>query len=372
MKKHLSILGCRGIPASHGGFETFAEYLSLHLVERGWEVTVYCQTEGKNNGLITYDNWNNINLINIEVNRTGAWGTIIFDYFSIRHALKHTQSLMLTLGYNTAAFCIPFRLYGIKNLINMDGLEWKREKWSFIERTWFWINERFGCWLGNHLIADHPEIENHLVSRVSRLKITTIPYCSDPINSEDADVAVLKKFNIKPNNYFTIIARPEPENSILEIVKAFSKKSRGYTLLVLGTYHPNNNDYHRSVTDAASEEVQFIGAIYDKQILKSIRYFSLAYIHGHRVGGTNPSLVEALGAGSAVIAHDNRFNRWVAGDAAYYFNNVDDCAFIFDEITKSGNNLLTSKKEASRRRFNDTFTNEKVLGQYERLLENWC
>lgn len=369
MKKHLSILGCRGVPASHGGFETFAEYLSLYLVDRDWDVTVYCQVDGQLNGSITYDNWKNIKLVNIEVNKPGAWGTIIFDFFSIRHALKTPESLMLTLGYNTAAFCLPFRLFGIKNLINMDGLEWKREKWTFIERTWFWINERLGCWIGNHLIADHPEIKNHLASRVPRSKITTIPYCSDPIPGADTDV--LQQFNVRPNNYFTIIARPEPENSILEIVQAFSIKPRGLTLLVLGSYHPDKNNYHRAVLGAASNEVRFVGAIYDKQILNSIRYHSLAYIHGHRVGGTNPSLVEALGAGSAVIAHNNRFNQWVAGDAAYYFNDVDDCALIFDDISKFSG-VLTSKKEASRQRFADNFTKEKVLGQYEKLLSEWC
>jgi hypothetical protein len=155
MKKSLRILGTRGIPAQHGGFETFAQQLALYLVNHGWKVTAYCQSTGSGDSY--EDSWNGIKLMHIPVKQTGAKSTIIFDWKSTLHA-SHYNDLILTLGYNTAIFCVLYRLKGIINLINMDGIEWKRDKWSFPERIWLLLNEFAGCWLGNHLIADHPEI----------------------------------------------------------------------------------------------------------------------------------------------------------------------------------------------------------------------
>ena len=130
---------------------------------------------------------------------------------------------------------------------------------------------------------------------------------------------------LEPAKYLTLIERPEPENSILEVVKAFSAKFRSVTLAVLEHYNITINSYHRAVHNAASSEVKFFGAIYDKTVLRSLRFHCLAYIHEHQVGGTNPSLVEALGASNAVLAHNNRFNRWVAGEKARYFDSIASC-----------------------------------------------
>jgi len=207
---------------------------------------------------------------------------------------------VLTLGYNTAVFCLAYRLKGIANLINMDGIEWRRQKWSTLERVWLYFNERAGCWLGNHLIADHPEIKAHLATRVANSKITMIPYGADRI--DNADSGVLAQYGLQPGGYAMVIARPEPENSILEIVAAFSRKPRGMRLVVLGRYDLEM-PYHKQVMDAASAEVMFPGAIYDKATVSALRFHSALYAHGHQVGGTNPSLVEAMGAGSAVLAH---------------------------------------------------------------------
>ena len=358
----LAILGSRGIPASYGGFETFAEHLALYLSSRRWNVIVYCQAEGV--GEVRHENWRGISRVVFPVKAKGALGTVVFDWLSTLHA-SHNKAMILTLGYNTAAFCLLYRLRGAINLINMDGIEWKREKWSFHERLWLRINERLGCWFGNHLIADHPEIANHLASFVPRERITTIPYGANEIQS--ADESLINDFGIQPGRYVLLVARPEPENTVLEIVRAFSRKSRNMRLAVLGNYDPNNNPYHRKVLDAASEEVIFLGAIYDKGIVEALRFYGRLYVHGHRVGGTNPSLVEAMGAGSAVLAHDNRFNRWVAGDGAHYFASEDECASQLDKLLDDDAEL-ERMRVASRARFHEAFTWENILGQYERLL----
>jgi hypothetical protein len=173
------------VPAAHGGFETFAEHLALYLVQRGWQVTVYCQQDGA--GAVHEDTWEGVRRVHILVTQSGAKGTIVFDWKSTLHAASES-GLVLTLGYNTAVFCLAYRLKGITNLINMDGIEWRRQKWSTLERAWLYLNECAGCWLGNHLIADHPEIKAHLATRVAESKITMIPYGADRIDNADSGV----------------------------------------------------------------------------------------------------------------------------------------------------------------------------------------
>ncbi|MCG8035547.1 MAG: DUF1972 domain-containing protein [Candidatus Thiodiazotropha taylori] len=360
MKYSISILGTRGIPANHGGFETFAEYLALYLLDKGWDVTVYCQVEGNEN--ISIDCWKGIKRINVPVNKNGALGTILFDLKSTIHASR-TNSLILTLGYNTALFSLIYRISRNRNIINMDGIEWKREKWSFIEKTWLYLNERIACLVANHLIADHPEIKNHLSTRVSREKISIIPYGAEEVASGSFDV--LTKYNLVSNEYAIVIARPEPENSILEIVTAFSKRPRGKKLVVLGKY--DNSNYCKCVLEAANNEIIFPGAIYDKEIVQALRFHSALYIHGHQVGGTNPSLVEALGAGCAVLAHDNKFNRWVAGDKSSFFRTIKDCDVKLSNLLNNSrhlNDMKTSSLEVYRERF--IWNN--ILQEYNDLL----
>lgn len=361
MQKTLRILGIRGVPAAHGGFETFAEHLALYLVGRGWRVVVYCQEDGE--GAVVEDSWRGIERVRIPVSQQGPKGTVVFDWRATWHASRE-KDLCLTLGYNTALFCGLLRLRGIRNLINMDGIEWSRMKWGPVARTWFWLNDWLGCWFGNHLVADHPEIKVHLCSRVRSDKITMIPYGADAV--ADALTAPVHALGLQPGKYLTVIARPEPENSLLEIVTGFSAKPRGVHLVVLGHYE-ESNAYHRAVRQAASAEVRFVGAIYDKAVVHALRFHSLAYVHGHRVGGTNPSLVEAMGAGNAVIAHDNRFNRWVAAEGAIYFVHAQDFSYCVEKILKTPD-LLSALRVQGQSRFAHHFTWPHVLAQYEALL----
>ena len=364
-KPKLRILGIRGIPAQHGGFETFAEKLAQFLVTSGWDVTVYNQEVGREG--IYKDEWEGIERIHIPVSLEGAKGTVVFDWKSVVHASRY-DDLVLTLGYNTAIFESLFRLKGVPNIKNMDGLEWQRDKWTFLEKIWLYANERAACWLANHLIADHPKIQEHIVTRVKQSKVTMIPYGALYIDSGDPEL--IKKLGVKPHEYALIVARPEPENSVLEIVRGFSKKVRGKSLVVLGNLKPEDNSYHREVVAAASHEVKFPGALYSKPLINSLRYFSRLYIHGHTVGGTNPSLVEALGAGSPVLAHDNEFNRWVAGEGARYFVDESEFADCIDTILDD-DEVLSKMMCASRLRFKESFGWDRILEDYEQLLARW-
>ncbi|MCJ2183121.1 DUF1972 domain-containing protein [Novosphingobium sp. 1949] len=359
--KHLIILGIRGVPAAHGGFESFAERLVPWMVGCGWDVTVYCQ--GSETGQRFEDTWEGCRRIHIPIKRDGAVGTIEFDVKSAFDAVDK-NAVILTLGYNTGFLSAMLRLRGCFNIINMDGIEWKREKYSLPQKIYLWLNEHIAALSGNKLVADHPEIARHHTRHAKPEKIAMIPYGSDRI--AQADATQLDSFGIAPKRFMTVIARPEPENSLLEIVTAFSQKPRGIKLVVLGKYS-REHAYQAKVLDAASDEVLFPGAIYDKAIVEALRLESLAYVHGHRVGGTNPSLVEALGAGNAVIAHDNKFNRWVAGDGALYFSDVASCAVAIERLIDSPD-LQRELAQNSTRRWEENFTWPMILSDYENLI----
>lgn len=362
MTRTLRILGTHGVPAAYGGFETAAENIALFLVRQGWRVVVYCQAEG--DGPITEDVWHGIERVHVPVTLDGWKGTSMFDWLSIRHACRH-HDLCLTFGYNTAVFNLMQRLRGIPNVINMDGIEWSRARWGWAKQAILYVNERIGCFVGNHLIADHPEIEKYLLTRVPQRKISTLTYGADPV--VDAPLAPVLERGLRPGGYLTLVARPIPENSILEIVRGFSAQRRGKQLVLLGDYDAAHDPYHAAVRTAASAEVVFAGAIYDKAVVQALRFHGLAYAHGHTVGGTNPSLVEAMAASNPVIAHDNAYNRWVAQDAALYFDGADGFSARLDELLGSVE-LQQRLRRASAARYAQEFTWDHVAGQYEQLL----
>ncbi len=360
------ILGTRGIPARHGGFETFAEQLAHFLVERGHSVAVYCQSNTE--PPFAEDTWQGITRIHL-FGGEGPTGTVAFDYRCVRDAMKR-PGIILTLGYNTAVFSLFYKLGRRTSVMNMDGIEWRRDKWSFAERVWLRLNEVAGALLSTHLIADHPMIAEHLRSLVPALKITMIPYGADTfqLDEEQSNAeSILESLGLQPRQYALVVARPEPENSLLEIVTAFSCRPRPVMLVVLGNYDPAQNPYQATVLAAASSQVIFPGAIYDPRQLTALRCHALLYLHGHRVGGTNPSLIEALAAHNAVLAQNNPFNRWVAGPGSEYFHGTADLSALLDSILDDPERL-TRMAHASHARHDEAFLQLPILESYERLL----
>ncbi|HEX7687032.1 MAG TPA: DUF1972 domain-containing protein, partial [Burkholderiaceae bacterium] len=362
-RRSLVIMGIRGVPAAHGGFETFAARLAPWLVEHGWDVTVYCEEPVRTPAPYESE-WRGVRRVHIGFGPDRAINSIRFDWACIDHFLaeRPRKPLVLTLGYNTALFGLRLRAAGVTHVINMDGIEWARSKWGPIAKAWLYLNDWGGCLGASHLVADHPEIARHLSSRVDARRISMIPYGTDLV--DHADPMPLAALGLAPGGFFSLIARPEPENSVLEIVRAFSARRRGLKLVVLGRYRPEAYPYHAAVMKAASDEVMFPGAIYDAEVLAALRQHSLAYLHGHQVGGTNPSLLEAMGAGNAVIAHDNRFNRWVAQDGALYFADAAGCAEAIDRLAADPS-LGARLGRGNRARAEGRFGWPLVLSQYE-------
>lgn len=358
----LLILGTRGIPAAHGGFETFAEKLALFLVERGWRVGVYCQDEVATvTQRFRSEMWRGVELIRTQVASGGPQATLEFDWHCVRDAARR-PAVSLVLGYNGAVFLPWLRLAGRKVLTNMDGIEWRRPKWSFPVRAWFWINEWIAAWASHRLVADHPIIADHLATRRPRSATAMIPYGGVPVSS--APTAPLSRLGLESGRYLVSIARIEPDNSILTLVEAFSRKPRGMKLVVLGTFS-EENDYHRRVMAAAGPEVLTPGAIYDASIVQALRFHARGYMHGHTVGGTNPSLVEALWAGNPVIAHDNPYNRWTAGGAGLFFSDEASCSAAIDSLL-ADDALAAGLKTAALAQAQENFEWQTVLEHYER------
>lgn len=358
------ILGTHGVPAAYGGFETAAENVGLYLASKGWDVTVYCQVYGK--GPVTTDRWHGLTRVLIPEHRPGGFGTASFDRKSIAWLLRVRRhvDVCLTFGYNTGSFNIAQRLVQIPNVINMDGMEWTRAKWGLVERGILLANERCAGMIGNLLIADHPVIASYLGRHFGQRRVRTVAYGAHAV--PDAPTTPLAEHGLRPGQFATMICRPVPENSILEIVTAWSRQRRGIELVVLGDYDPED-DYQRQVLEIASDEVRFVGAIFDQSVVAALRYHSRFYLHGHTVGGTNPSLVEAMAAGNPVIAHSNPYNTWVAGDAGRFFTSTEDLVGLFDQLIDDAP-TLESMSSAARARHLSAFTWDRICDQYERAL----
>jgi glycosyltransferase involved in cell wall biosynthesis len=365
VRKAVRILGTRGIPGRHGGFESFAERLSLGLVERGWDVTVYCQ-EPRGAGF-REESWQGVRLVRIPAAGSPSVASVAFDLRSTLHAAR-ARELALVLGYNTAVFSACYRLLRIPSLMNMDGLDLARPKWRFPVRQFFQLNERMGLVLPDHVIADHPAIAQQLEPRVRPGKMTMIPYGADAVAG--ADPRIVEELGLRPGGYCLVVCRPESGHSLEELVRAFSRRPRGVDLVLLGRYDAANDAFHRRVQSLASAEVRFPGAIYERPVVEALRFHALLYVHGHCFGGTNPSLVESLGAGTPVLARDNQYNRWVAGEGAHFFADEAQLEVELDA-------LLTDPQERarmstwSRRRHAEEFTWTSCLDRYESLLLAW-
>jgi glycosyltransferase involved in cell wall biosynthesis len=360
--KRVAILGTRGIPARYGGFETFAEELGVRLVERGIEVTVFCE---KVIGGSQAAKYRGIDLEYVQAHRLGPFTTIIFDLTILWRARKRFDVVYM-LGYGASLFCFIPRMHGAEVWINMDGVEWLRSKWSWPARAYLRAMETIAMWTPDRIIADAVAIQSHLRSRHRHLpECTVIPYGAEVVTSAPSE-ELLAEWKVKPGEYFTVVCRLEPENHVLEILEGYAASSSHYALLVLGDYKLNTL-YVRQLQSITDPRVRLIGTVYDKARLSALRFHARGYFHGHSVGGTNPSLLEAMATGNAVIAHDNVFNREVAADAAVYFRESKDIPAIL-EILEADTGRLQRMRAIARQRVESIYNWQAVTDRYETLL----
>jgi glycosyltransferase involved in cell wall biosynthesis len=358
------LIGVRGIPNRYGGFERLVEVLAPDLVSRGHKVTVFCEV-GDDISAAGHDIWNGVRRHYVNTYLRGPLGTIEYDlrsFFSVPPG-----AIAIIFGYGTGTFQRRLRRLGIRHAVNMDGIEWQREKWGRIARIWLRFNEREAAQLGDELIADHPEIQAYLKDRLCKMS-TMIAYGVDDSALHPPESLLDHPLLVQypAQGYFLVVARPEPENQIHVLLAAYEASRRTLPMIVLGNY--SANAYGRKL-QAAHREVVFAGAVYDSSVLDALRRRSALYLHGHSVGGTNPSLIEAMAAGALVVAHDNKFNRWVLGnEAGLYFQNVHDLKAILDKPPLDADERI-SMIEAAKMRCRDEFRWVKILSAYSEVID---
>jgi glycosyltransferase involved in cell wall biosynthesis len=353
----IAILGTRGIPSHYGGFETFAEQLATRLVERGHEVTVYCEA-GDGDQL---DSYHGVRLSYVASPHVSSLSTILFDLRCLWEARK-SYDVIYMLGYGSAVFCFLPRIWGTEVWINMDGIEWARAKWGFAARAYFRAMEAIAMWTANCVIADAENIRRHLVRRHARLpKCHVIAYGSN-VPRVEPDLEEISKWHLQPNEYYLVVARLEPENNVQEIIAGYRASGSRRTLVIVGN-HLTQTAYVKQITSVAGEGVLFVGGIYDPAVLQSIRFYARAYLHGHSVGGTNPSLLEAMACRNLVIAHDNPFNREVLDDCGMFFSTPKELSTII-RMLEEDHDRFARIRDSALRRVTESYNWDRVADQY--------
>lgn len=354
-KLHIAILGTRGIPNRYGGFEQCAEYLALGLVQRGHRVSVY------NSSLHPYaeTQWHSVEIIpQYDPEKLfGTFAQFVYDFNCTRHARNRHFDVCLHFGYTSSS--IWYWLWSKKSvhLVNMDGLEHQRGKYSLLTKAFLRLAEILATKKAAALIADNPGIEHYLASKYANT-IRCIGYGSEIPQS--FSVEVLERFNIVPQAYDLVIARIEPENHVREIVETYAANKQLPALIVVGNM---NTALARELKQHECDHVRFVGGIYDKQVLDNLRHHCRMYLHGHSVGGTNPSLLEAMAASVIVCAHDNDFNRSVLGNEALYFRSKSDLTDVIAQLPQN----TEQWKALNLLKIQQQHTWESVVVAYEKL-----
>ncbi|MDX2360028.1 MAG: DUF1972 domain-containing protein [Crocinitomicaceae bacterium] len=360
----ISIVGTRGIPANYGGFETFAQEISVLLVEKGWTVTVFCDAPE-----LGSEPLKSFNGVKLQYSRTTkSKNPLLYYYSTIREGLK-TSDIVLVTGTGGAFFYFLNFFRRKKIITNCDGVESRRAKWGFLKKTFIRFTESFAMRFSTAIIADSKGIENYLTDKYSKnlhSKIHTIEYGAPVNNSVDPEV--LNKYNLVSQNYYLVVSRLEPENNIQLIIKGYLASKSTLPLVIIGNLI--DNDYVKSVQQLANEKVLFIGGVYNQHELSALRTSCTAYIHGHSVGGTNPSLLEALGSSNVCICHDNIFNREVTMNEMFYFSNVQNFAEAIDSIEQLSSEQRSVIERSALNRINEYYNWQNMANKYSTLFTN--
>lgn len=354
----LAIIGTRGIPNHYGGFEQCAEYLAAGLVKRGFDVTVYCS----HNHPYQNTKWSGVNLIHCydPEFKYGTAGQFLYDFNCIKDSRNRDFDIILQLGYTSSSIWGKFLPKKAIVTTNMDGLEWKRTKFSKKTQQFLKYAERLAIKYSDYLIADSIGIEEYIQKKY-KLKSTYIPYGAHLFNNPDS--AVLIDYKIAPYKYNMLVARLEPENSIEIILDGASQSLNKIPFLVIGKNETKYGEYLKNKYQD-QQHIIFLGGIYDIQKLNNLRHFSDLYFHGHTVGGTNPSLLEAMGSSALICAHNNPFNRYILNDDAYYFVSPKDVANFINKARKE-DKINQSKVENNRIKIKEVYSWEKIINLYE-------
>lgn len=354
----VAILGTRGIPNNHGGFEQFTEYLSRHLATSGHEVYVY----NSHNHPYQKPTWYGVHLIHKydPESKLGTFGQFLYDLNCIRDSRKRNFDIILQLGYTSSSvwgWMLPKHSIVVTN---MDGLEWKRSKYSRPVQSFLKHAERWAIQTSDYLIADSTGIQQYLQSTYNR-HADFVAYGSHLF--ELPDKQILSMYEVAPYDYNMLIARLEPENNIETILDGVMQSQSDKDFLVIGKHETKFGRYLKKKFKD-EKGIRFLGGIYEQDHLNNLRYWSNLYFHGHSVGGTNPSLLEAMASKSLIVAHDNIFNKSVLGENAFYFTTSKDITGYLKTVKSDYQDLIENNRNTVKTKYNWDLINRT----YEKLL----
>lgn len=359
----IAILGTRGIPNAYGGFEQFAEYISHGLAGIGYNVTVYnphfYKPELKKVGKV------NIVHVFCPEHKIGASGHYVYDYLCLKHAVKNDFDIIYEAGYATSSIAFRLKRKGKKPYIvtNMDGIEWKRDKWNSMTKLFIKYCEGLAIVRSDYVVADNEGIKTYLDNKYD-IDSRFVPYGADIATNFDYNV--LRDLNLEKNKFLLIVARIEPENNIEMMMKAYDKAQPPYPLIIVGNH---TGKYAKELEAAYShnENIRFVGGVYDKAKLDALRTSALCYIHGHKVGGTNPSLLEAMAADAYIIAYENLFNGPVLNSNALFFKNEEELAALLSTIEEHRAANQSKFLENNRKVILEKYSWDNIIRQYDQF-----
>lgn len=335
-KKKLAIIGTVGLPACYGGFETLAEHLVEHTADHH-DITVYCSGK-KYPKPVRKTSYKGARLKYLPFDANGIQ-SIIYDSLSILHALFKTD-VMLVLGV-AGAWLFPFvRLFTSKKIIvSIDGIEWKRDKWSKLAKWYLWWAEGLAVKYSHIDISDNESIQDYTAQRYGSLS-QIIEYGADHTLKVKPTAEDKRLYPFLKKSYAFKVCRIEPENSVHVILEAFQEMPK-YTLVIVGNW--NINEYGKALKSKYSycSNLILLDPIYDQQKLDVLRSNAMVYVHGHSAGGTNPSLVEAMYLGLPVIAFGVSYNRTTTGHKALYFSTKNELIQLVENTSVRSLNALS-------------------------------
>lgn len=355
------MMGTRGAPALYGGFETAVEEIGKRLAARGHEVTVYCRNPGQ-----TITEFEGMHLVNLPAVRHRMAETLSHTALSTAHAMIKTHpDVVFLLNAGNAPLLKPLQAARIPTAIHLDGLESKREKWRGTGAKYYRWAEKAAIRWGTAVIADAQAIADYIKAQYGRT-CEVIPYGAEVINPGSARLGEL---NLTPQGYHLIVARFEPENHVMDAVHGYRMSAEQRPMIVVGSA-PYSQWYVDKVHEAAKGDprIRFVGGIYDQALLDQLYANAVTYIHGHSVGGTNPSLLRAMGAGAPVLAYDVEFNREVTANQAIFWADADALTAIYDQIAAGAmHDRLQELPSIEQQRIREAYQWDQVTDSYEQL-----
>ena len=378
--KDIFIIGSRGLPAQYGGFETFVEKLISYKVSPAIRYHVACLSDESTGNHFDYKG---ADCFTVNPPKLGPARVIAYDMMAINYSLKLIKKegiqspIFYILGNTIGAFIVYFakkiQSVGGILLVNPDGLEWKRAKWSKPVQSYLKYSEKEMTKYANLIISDNRGIETYIQNTYPWARTTFIAYGTDlsktTLTAEDAPVRDwYQKWQTQEKDYYLILGRFVPENNYETAIREFMKSSTERDLVIICNHEGNAYfDELRQITGFDKDKrVKFVGTVYDQDLLKYIRNQAFAYIHGHEVGGTNPGLLEALAQTDLNLIYNVDFNHQVAQDTALYWTKEDgNLSQLIDSV--DGQVSFEDLGDAAKANMKENYTWEKIVGEYEEL-----